>query len=118
MRRRLEADWANERETNARRAEQKLADMKKGICEMEREVQRITNLYQESQISTKKAVENAVMEAMKLRETERMRFWREELPEQIEVARQSWILQMKTQNTEVNALINKFSKFYPTIIVV
>lgn len=28
MRRRLEADWANERETNARRAEQKLADMK------------------------------------------------------------------------------------------
>ncbi|CAH8486844.1 unnamed protein product [Schistosoma haematobium] len=108
MRRRLEADWANERETNARRAEQKLADMKKGICEMEREVQRITNLYQESQISTKKAVENAVMEAMKLRETERMRFWREELPEQIEVARQSWILQMKTQNTGVNALINKF----------
>ncbi|CAH8478281.1 unnamed protein product [Schistosoma intercalatum] len=108
MRRRLEADWANERETNARRAEQKLADMKKGICEMEREVQRITNLYQESQISTKKAVENAVMEAMKLRETERMRFWREELPEQIEVARQSWILQMKTQNTKVKALINKF----------
>ncbi|CAI2725308.1 unnamed protein product [Schistosoma spindalis] len=108
MRRRLEADWANERETNARRAEEKLADMEKGICEMEREVQRITNLYQESQISAKKAVENAVMEAMKLREAERMRFWREELPEQIEVARQSWILQMKTQNTGVNALINKF----------
>ncbi|VDP42408.1 unnamed protein product [Schistosoma margrebowiei] len=107
MRRRLEADWANERETNARRAEEKLADMKKAICEMEREVQRITNLYQESQISKKKAVENAVMEAMKLRETERMRFWREELPEQIEVARQSWILQMKTQNIGANALINK-----------
>uniref|UniRef100_A0A5K4F1C5 Centrosomal protein of n=1 Tax=Schistosoma mansoni TaxID=6183 RepID=A0A5K4F1C5_SCHMA len=107
MRRRLEADWANERETNACRAEEKLTEMKKALCEMEREVQRITNLYQESQISAKKAVENAVMEAMKLREAERMRFWREELPEQIEVARQSWILQMKTQNIGAEALTNK-----------
>ncbi|CAH8467075.1 unnamed protein product [Schistosoma turkestanicum] len=100
MRRHLEAEWANERDTNTRRAEEKLADTKKALYEMEREVHRITNLYHESQISAKKAVENALMEAMKLREAERMRFWRQELPEQIEVARQSWISQMKTQNSE------------------
>ncbi|VDQ03516.1 unnamed protein product [Trichobilharzia regenti] len=39
---------------------------------------------------------------MKLREAERMKFWREELPEQIEVARQSWISEMKGQHTSVN----------------
>ncbi|CAH8464030.1 unnamed protein product [Heterobilharzia americana] len=41
-------------------------------------------------------------QAMKLREAERMRFWREELPEQIEIARQTWILEMKAQHTSVN----------------
>ncbi|KAK4467503.1 hypothetical protein MN116_008958 [Schistosoma mekongi] len=108
MRRRLEADWSNERESNTRLAEEKLTDMRNKLCNMEREVQRVTNLYQESQMSVKQAVERALMEAMKLREAERMRFWREELPEQIEAARQSWILQMKAQNTGTNDLINKF----------
>ncbi|TNN10114.1 Centrosomal protein [Schistosoma japonicum] len=108
MRRQLEADWSSERESNTRLAEEKLTEMRNKLCNMEREVQRVTNLYQESQMSVKKAVENALMEAMKLREAERMRFWREELPEQIEAARQSWILQLKAQNTGTNDLSNKF----------
>ncbi|CAH8826619.1 unnamed protein product [Trichobilharzia szidati] len=102
MRRRLEVDWANEKEAYARRAEEKLADMRKELYGMQQEVQRVTNLYHESQVSAKKAVEDALLEAMKLREAERMKFWREELPEQIEVARQSWLSEMKGQYTSVN----------------
>ncbi|THD22143.1 hypothetical protein D915_007223, partial [Fasciola hepatica] len=54
MRRRLEVDWANERESIERISEERLS------------------------------------QAMKERESDRMRFWREELPQQLESARQMW----------------------------
>ncbi|KAH8849833.1 Centrosomal protein [Schistosoma japonicum] len=87
MRRQLEADWSSERESNTRLAEEKLTEMR--------------ILYKQLAIAQ-------TFSAMKLREAERMRFWREELPEQIEAARQSWILQLKAQNTGTNDLNNKF----------
>ncbi|TGZ65710.1 hypothetical protein CRM22_005751 [Opisthorchis felineus] len=101
MRRRLEVDWANEREAATKRAEQALCQARQECAELEVELHRVTKLYQDAQLSTQQAVENALLEAMQEREAERIRFWREELPNQLAAARSLWEQEIKNNRHSV-----------------
>ncbi|OON21109.1 hypothetical protein X801_02999 [Opisthorchis viverrini] len=101
MRRRLEVDWANEREAATKRAEQALCQARQECAELEVELHRVTKLYQDAQLATQQAVENALLEAMQEREAERIRFWREELPNQLAAARSLWEQEIKNNRHSV-----------------
>ncbi|TPP63351.1 putative cation efflux protein/ zinc transporter [Fasciola gigantica] len=90
MRRRLEVDWANERESIERISEERLSQVRQELTECQAKLDHLTKMYKEAQATTHEAMENALREAMKERESDRMRFWREELPQQLESARQMW----------------------------
>ncbi|CAL8105168.1 unnamed protein product [Calicophoron daubneyi] len=90
MRRRLELDWANEREAITSAKDEQLSRMKQEYSELRGELSRVTKLCEEAQFNTHKAVEEALVEAMQEREAERIRFWREDLPHQLQMARESW----------------------------
>ncbi|KAA3673666.1 uncharacterized protein DEA37_0004710, partial [Paragonimus westermani] len=90
MRRHLEMDWASEREAAARHADEMLAKLRLECVERDKELHRVNQLYQEAQLATQHAVESALAEAMQEREAERIRFWRAELPNQLNIARLAW----------------------------
>ncbi|VDN09101.1 unnamed protein product [Dibothriocephalus latus] len=54
-------------------------------------------MYQEARETTAKAVELTLHEAMKEREKERIQFWREELPRQLDQARAAWLSSPEAQ---------------------
>ncbi|KAF6777506.1 hypothetical protein AHF37_02891 [Paragonimus kellicotti] len=90
MRRHLEMDWASEREAAARHADEMLAKLRLECAARDKELRRVNQLYQEARLATQHAVESALAETMQEREAERMRFWREELPNQLNTARLAW----------------------------
>ncbi|CAH8443959.1 unnamed protein product [Dicrocoelium dendriticum] len=87
MRRRLESEWTAEREAATLQAEQMIQRLRHECNEREKAIQKLTHLYEDTQMATQRAVENALIQAMEEREAERIRFWREELPNQLAIAR-------------------------------
>ncbi|KAF5397043.1 hypothetical protein PHET_09625, partial [Paragonimus heterotremus] len=90
MRRHLEMDWASEREAVARHTDEMLTKLRLECTARDKELHRVNQLYQEARLATQHAVESALAETMQEREAERMRFWREELPNQLNTARLAW----------------------------
>lgn len=90
MRRRLEVDWANERESIERISEERLSQARQELAECQTKLEHLTKMYKEAQVTAQEAMDNALREAMQERENDRIRFWREELPQQVESARRVW----------------------------
>ncbi|VDP38332.1 unnamed protein product [Echinostoma caproni] len=66
MRRRLEIDWANERESIERIAEERLTKVKQELSECQTKLDQMSKLYHEAQLSTHEAVEAALREVCQM----------------------------------------------------
>ncbi|VDL91874.1 unnamed protein product [Schistocephalus solidus] len=96
-RRRLESEWNNEHDRIVAQAKQEVAVARQETAAARAQAERLQKLYQEARESTAKAVELTLHEAMKEREKERIRFWREELPRQLDQARSAWLSSPEAQ---------------------
>ncbi|KAL5110564.1 hypothetical protein TcWFU_006738 [Taenia crassiceps] len=90
-RRRLEAQLNTEHERLLHQLRQEVLSAREETAVYRNELELVNKLLQESKEATNHAVQLALAESMRERETERIRFWREELPRQIEQVRRSWI---------------------------
>ncbi|EUB64343.1 Centrosomal protein [Echinococcus granulosus] len=90
-RRRLEAQLNTEHERILLQLRQEVLLAREETTAYRNELENVNKLLQESKDATAYAVQLALTESMKERESERIRFWREELPRQIEQVRRSWI---------------------------
>uniref|UniRef100_A0A5K3ENZ0 DUF5741 domain-containing protein n=1 Tax=Mesocestoides corti TaxID=53468 RepID=A0A5K3ENZ0_MESCO len=90
-RRRLEAELNTEHERLLQQMKQEVFMAREECSAYRSELERVARMYQEARAATTQAVELTLAEAMRERENERIRFWREELPRQIEQARSSWL---------------------------
>ncbi|BHF66295.1 hypothetical protein SprV_0200931100 [Sparganum proliferum] len=96
-RRRLESEWNNEHDRVVAQAKQEVALARQETAAARAQTERLQKLYQEARETTAKAVELTLHEAMKEREKERIRFWREELPRQLDQAREAWLTSPEAQ---------------------
>nr|VZI21622.1 unnamed protein product [Spirometra erinaceieuropaei] len=96
-RRRLESEWNNEHDRVVAQAKQEVAVARQETAAARAQTERLQKLYQEARETTAKAVELTLHEAMKEREKERIRFWREELPRQLDQAREAWLSSPEAQ---------------------
>ncbi|VDK36778.1 unnamed protein product [Taenia asiatica] len=97
-RRRLEAQLNTEHERLLHQLRQEVLIAREETTAYRNELERVNKLFQESKEATSRAVQLALAESMKERESERIRFWREELPRQIEQVRRSWICDAETRS--------------------
>ncbi|KAL5962397.1 hypothetical protein TSMEX_009851 [Taenia solium] len=97
-RRRLEAQLNTEHERLLHQLRQEVLIAREETTAYRNELEHVSKLFQESKEATSRAVQLALAESMKERESERIRFWREELPRQIEQVRRSWICDAETRS--------------------
>ncbi|VDM17355.1 unnamed protein product [Hydatigera taeniaeformis] len=88
-RRRLETQLNTEHECHLHQLKQEVILSREETAAYRNELERVNKLLQESKEATAHAVQLALAESMEERECERIRFWREELPRQIEQVRRS-----------------------------
>ncbi|KAM7537604.1 hypothetical protein Aperf_G00000071414 [Anoplocephala perfoliata] len=96
-RRRYEAQLTAEHENALAQVKQETLLAREEAMTLRSELERTNILLQEAKGAIAQAVQLTMNEAMKERENDRIRFWREELPHQIELARNAWMLEAEAR---------------------
>ncbi|VDN99214.1 unnamed protein product [Rodentolepis nana] len=96
-RRRIEAELTAEHENALAQIKQETLTAREEATTYRNELERVNAMLQEAKEATAQAVQLTMTEAMKERENERIRFWREELPHQVELARNGWLLESEAR---------------------
>nr|CDS34616.2 cation efflux protein: zinc transporter [Hymenolepis microstoma] len=96
-RRRIEAELTAQHENTLAQVKQETLTAREEAMAYRNELERVNAMLQEAKEATAQAVQMTMSEAIKERENERIRFWREELPHQIELARNGWLLESEAR---------------------